>query len=100
MNLNEMRSVLERPGALTFLLRDAGRWMELAVEDAGGGIPSDQLSRVFEPLFTTRRHGTGLGLTLCRRVVAAHGGEIDVESEEGLGTRVVMRLPVQEERMP
>lgn len=97
---NAVQAMAERPGALTFSLQHTGDWAEIAVQDAGAGIPSDQLPRIFEPLFTTRRHGTGLGLTLCQRIVGAHGGEIDVESEEGVGTRVVIRLPVPEESKP
>jgi len=50
-------------------------------------------ARLFEPFYTTRADGTGLGLPLARRIARAHGGEIDVESAPGAGTTVVVRLP-------
>jgi two-component system sensor histidine kinase HydH len=65
----------------------------LWVVDGGVGIPAGDLSRVFEPYFTTRRTGTGLGLAIARKVVDALGGAIRVESQEGEGTRVEIELP-------
>jgi two-component system sensor histidine kinase PilS (NtrC family) len=65
----------------------------ITVEDDGPGIPADRLARIFDPFFTTKPKGTGLGLATCHAVVAEHGGRIDVESEVGKGTKVVVRLP-------
>ena len=65
----------------------------IVVSDDGNGIPTEMLARVFEPFFTTKPKGYGLGLATCHSVVAEHGGRIDVESEPGKGTRMVVTLP-------
>lgn len=67
----------------------------IVVGDTGSGIPRDQLERVFEPFFSTKSegHGTGLGLSVCLSVVQAHGGQIEIDSEEGQWTKVSVRLP-------
>ena len=67
--------------------------VEVSVHDDGRGIEDDLISRVFDPLYTTRADGTGLGLTVVRRIVEEHGGRIEVESEVGLGTTVRVELP-------
>jgi two-component system sensor histidine kinase PilS (NtrC family) len=65
----------------------------ITVEDDGPGIEPDRIGRIFDPFYTTKQKGTGLGLATCHSVVAEHGGRIDVESEVGKGTKVVVRLP-------
>jgi two-component system sensor histidine kinase PilS (NtrC family) len=65
----------------------------LVVEDDGPGIASQHMARIFEPFFTTRAKGTGLGLATCHAIVVDHGGRIDVETEVGKGTRMVVTLP-------
>ena len=71
-------------------------WTGVRVEiaDTGAGIPAEYLRRVFDPFFTTKEGGTGLGLSVSRRIVAAHGGELGVESQEGRGSRFTIRLPM------
>ena len=69
-------------------------WLELAVADDGPGIPPEVRERIFEPLFSTRPFGVGLGLPLVRRIVEQHGGELVVESSPGAGARFTIRLPV------
>jgi signal transduction histidine kinase len=71
--------------------RDGG-W-RLEVLDRGAGIPADDLPRVFEPFFTTRRAGSGLGLALARNVVEGLGGTIAIESSAGEGTAARIDLP-------
>jgi signal transduction histidine kinase len=68
--------------------------MTLTVEDTGPGISPDLLPRVFEPYVTTKTKGLGLGLTIARRIVEAHGGRIEVESGPGRRTRFRVMLPV------
>jgi signal transduction histidine kinase len=73
--------------------RDAGR-CAIVVEDTGVGIEDADREKMFEPYFTTKASGLGLGLVLTRKIVDAHGGEILVESEPGNGTRMCVLLPV------
>jgi two-component system NtrC family sensor kinase len=63
------------------------------VEDDGVGITAAHLPRLFQPYFTTKKHGTGLGLFVTRRLLIDHGGDIDVTSQPGQGTRFRLRLP-------
>src|SRR5262249_255407 len=67
--------------------------------DTGGGISPENLSRVFEPYFTTKASGTGLGLLIVRRIVREHGGELSIESSEGKGLSVTIRLPHIDKRV-
>lgn len=67
--------------------------VEIRISDAGPGIPPDKLRQVFDPFYTTKSDGTGLGLAICHSIVEQHQGEIEIESEEGSGTAVVVRLP-------
>ncbi len=77
-------------------------WAEVRVEiaDTGAGIPAEYLHRVFDPFFTTREGGTGLGLSMSRRIVDAHGGALSAESQEGRGTRVTIYLPMSTAAWP
>jgi signal transduction histidine kinase len=67
----------------------------LAVSDTGPGIPREHLARVFEPFYSGKPNGTGLGLTIAERIVAAHGGRIEIDSEPGRGTRITLLFPVE-----
>ena len=71
----------------------AAREVVAEVSDEGEGIAADALPRVFDPFYTTKRAGAGLGLAVCYGIVTAHGGRIEVESEEGRGTTVRVSLP-------
>jgi signal transduction histidine kinase len=64
------------------------------VRDNGCGIPADKIDRVFNPFFTTKEKGTGLGMAICKKIVEAHEGSIDVVSEAGRGTEFVVTLPL------
>lgn len=68
----------------------------VAVTDTGPGIPADRRQRVFEPFYSGKPNGTGLGLTIAERIVAAHGGRIEIDSEPGRGTRVTLLFPLAE----
>ena len=67
--------------------------------DTGSGMSAENLSRVFEPYFTTKPSGTGLGLLIVRRIVREHGGELSIESNEGEGLTLTIRLPYIERRI-
>ncbi|MBN1944254.1 MAG: HAMP domain-containing histidine kinase [Bradymonadales bacterium] len=72
----------------------------LEVSDNGHGIPEGKIKQIFEPFFTTRQQGTGLGLALAHKTVQGHGGEIEVESVVGQGTRLRIKLPFDESLRP
>ncbi|HEY5610405.1 MAG TPA: PAS domain-containing protein, partial [Thermoanaerobaculia bacterium] len=76
------------------------RFVQLTVTDTGVGIPPDVLSRVFEPLFTTKPNGTGLGLAVAHQVARLHEGYIFVESRVGVGTRFHLFLPLANGEIP
>jgi two-component system, sporulation sensor kinase E len=68
-------------------------YVSVSFNDTGGGISQDQMSKLFQPYFTTKSSGSGLGLLIVRRIVREHGGEIEIESNEGKGMRVTIHLP-------
>jgi PAS domain S-box-containing protein len=74
-------------------------WDEITVRDDGPGIPAGDSDQVFEPLFTTRAKGTGLGLTVCREIVERHGGMIELLHDDRPGTAFRVRLPRLEQRV-
>jgi signal transduction histidine kinase len=82
---------------VTLHTRRANGRLELIVEDTGPGIPPENLARIFEPLFSTKSFGTGLGLATVKQIVTQHDGAIRVNSEPGHGTRVIIELPLGEE---
>jgi PAS domain S-box-containing protein len=71
----------------------------VSFSDTGGGIAPENISRVFEPYFTTKSNGSGLGLLIVRRIVRAHGGEIIIESEQNRGLTLTIRLPRADRRV-
>jgi len=83
-------------GTLTLLGRREGNWVCLEVIDTGVGIPPAILPKLFQPFFSTKPNGHGLGLAITRRIVQAHGGSIEVQSTPGHGTRFTIRLPIPE----
>jgi two-component system, NtrC family, sensor histidine kinase PilS len=82
-------------GELRVAVAVRGQMLEVAVSDTGDGIAAADVSHVFEPFFSTKPEGTGLGLALVHRIVQDHGGEIDVRSSPGLGTTFTLTLPAR-----
>ena len=80
-------------GTLTLAGQATATQVQVQVRDTGGGIPAAQLPTIFEPLYTTKPGGTGLGLYIVQEIVVAHGGQVTVESVEGQGTTVTLTLP-------
>jgi two-component system sensor histidine kinase HydH len=95
--LNSLES-MEEGGKIRIVLKRAeeeGRdLLKVSISDTGRGIPREDLDKVFEPFFSTKRKGTGLGLAIVNQIVEGHGGEIQVESMEGEGTTFRITLPV------
>jgi two-component system sensor histidine kinase HydH len=79
-------------GTLTLAGQRTAIHVQLQVRDTGRGIPTEQLAKIFEPLYTTKPGGSGLGLYIVQEIVAAHGGTLAVESTLGCGTTFTMTL--------
>ena len=75
------------------LLRKRGAHVEAGIRDNGEGIEPDRISRIFEPKFTTKTHGLGLGLAMVRAIVQGAGGDVTVESTPGEGSTFWVCLP-------
>ncbi len=87
---------MTQEGTLTLrtLADDAGVWVHVA--DTGGGIPQEKINRIFQPYFTTKEKGSGLGLMIVQRIVREHGGRIELESNTGHGTTFRLWFPLTE----
>jgi len=81
-------------GTLTIQSSKKDTFIEVAIADTGVGIPKENLGKIFEPLFSTKRRGIGLGLAICRGIIEGHKGTINVASEGGGGTTFTIKLPI------
>ncbi|HEX9162570.1 MAG TPA: HAMP domain-containing sensor histidine kinase, partial [Thermoanaerobaculia bacterium] len=81
-------------GTVAVSAREAADGIELEIADSGSGIAPEAIERVFEPMYTTKRNSAGLGLPIVRQIVEAHGGTLHLESTPGVGTKVVVILPL------
>ena len=72
--------------------------MRVTVSDTGGGIAKSEITNVFDPFYTSKMTGAGMGLTMVHRIVTRHGGDVDIASVPGRGTVVALRLPVKQTR--
>ena len=89
-------AAMEAGGTLRVsIARQEDRMIRISISDTGSGIPKEDLPRVFDPYFTTKPSGTGLGLPIVQKIVEAHGGEILLASEPGQGTTATVLLPTQ-----
>ncbi len=89
---------MTRGGTLTLQTGEGADGVWVSVADTGGGIPQEQINRIFEPFYTTKKKGTGLGLMIVQRIVRAHGGRIELESQVGRGTTFRVWLPLHERK--
>jgi len=80
-------------GRLTILSKSENSHAKVSIVDSGSGIPPEMISRIFDPFYTTKEKGTGLGLAVCRKIIEEHGGKISIKSEEGKGTEITFILP-------
>lgn len=95
--LNACQAMGEKGGRLALSAHPNGSTVILKVEDNGPGIPAGALRKVFDPFYTTKASGTGLGLFVTQRIIKSHGGTIELESTEGKGTCFTIHLPVWED---
>jgi two-component system sensor kinase FixL len=99
--LDAMRDVTvseRRLGIVT--TQNDGRSVQVAVQDSGKGIPADQLEKVFEPFFTDKPHGMGMGLAICRSIADVHGARIWATNNAGRGATFRVVLPINEDSSP
>jgi signal transduction histidine kinase len=94
---NAIQAIGDRAGTIDIRARANGSGeVYLEVKDSGAGIARDNLERIFEPLFTTKARGMGLGLAVSKALAVANGGNITVESKEGEGAKFTLVLPIAE----
>jgi len=91
--INAVQALGDRGGTITIRMLEDDGAVRIEIADTGPGIASEHQSRVFEPFFTTRPSGTGLGLTVVKRIVDVHHGETALRTTHE-GTTFVIRLPV------
>jgi len=99
---NVIRNSLQAMKAGGFLRIRTGRdetHFFVSFTDTGGGISAENMGRIFQPYFSTKVSGSGLGLLIVRRIVRAHGGEVAIESTEGKGLTLTIRLPRMDQRV-
>ncbi|MGC8998769.1 MAG: PAS domain S-box protein [Candidatus Bathyarchaeia archaeon] len=100
--VNIIKNALEampKGGTLTLKSRKIGEFAEIVVSDTGVGMSEETLKKLFQPLFTTKSKGMGFGLSICKRLVEAHGGKISIKSKLGKGTTVTVTLPTTPKKL-
>jgi signal transduction histidine kinase len=91
--INAVQSMGNEGGNLNVKISPDGEFVRFEISDTGSGISEENLSKIFEPYFSTKETGTGLGLAIVQKIIDVHSGAIDVESKEGKGTKFTVRLP-------
>jgi len=91
---NGLEAMKGRTGRFTIRTEVGEDFVRITVLDEGTGIPPERLDKLFEPYFTTKAKGTGLGLVIARQIVEDHGGRIEIRSVEGEGSTVEIQLPL------
>jgi len=94
---NAMESIRAQGRVALSVSKEGSRWVAVRISDTGIGLDPKDLDRIFEPDFTTKEKGLGLGLALAHEIIAGHGGEIRVNSEPGQGTTFEVVLPIKAE---
>lgn len=84
-------------GELQISARKSKVFMEIEIGDSGCGIPEKEVKKIFDPLFTTKPKGIGMGLAVCHGIIDKHNGSIEVKSQEGEGTNMIIKLPLEGE---
>ena len=90
---------MEDGGILKVETQRSDRFVSVIIEDNGPGIDPEKLGAIYEPYHTTKTEGTGLGMMIVQRIMRDHGGEIEINSEQGRGTRLILRFPREDARM-
>src|SRR5687767_3159182 len=93
--INGLQAIPEGGGELILSLTVGGKHAVIDVIDTGTGIPADQVNHIFTAYYTTKKHGTGIGLAMARRIAEEHGGKIGVRSDVGKGSDFWLALPME-----
>jgi two-component system NtrC family sensor kinase len=94
------RDAMPTGGVLSIKTETLGDDVVILIRDTGAGIPPEVMSHIHEPFFTTKHSGNGLGLSICRSILGNVGGQMEIESQAGIGTQVRVLLPVLGNRKP
>jgi signal transduction histidine kinase len=94
--INSIQAI-DNAGSITVDVGEEKGGYRIEIEDTGIGISKENMKKIFNPFFTTKDKGTGLGLPIVRKIIEGHQGTIDVESQEGSGTKVIIRLPKKQQ---
>jgi signal transduction histidine kinase len=84
----------ERRNQLTVSTQVIDGRLEIVISDTGCGIPDENMDRIFEPLFSTKSFGVGLGLSIVKSIMEQHGGGVEIDTQVGVGTSVALWLPM------
>jgi len=87
---------MTKGGTLSLATGESSEGVWVSVTDTGCGIPDEQLKHIFEPFYTTKKKGTGLGLMIVQRIIRTHNGRIELDSRAGRGTMFRLWLPLHE----
>ncbi|MBN1808290.1 MAG: PAS domain-containing protein [Planctomycetes bacterium] len=94
---NSVEAIGQKQGTVTISTwKDGSDFVAIGVKDTGGGISTDVMGRMFDPFYTTKHRGSGLGLAVSRGIIASHGGRLDVVNKPGTGLEMIIRLPAGE----
>ena len=93
--INAMQSMPDG-GRILVEISSSDNWITVHFDDEGQGIPSENLDKIWDPFFTTKEQGTGLGLGIVKNVIESHGGSIQIVNRPVRGTRVTVELPVKQ----
>jgi PAS domain S-box-containing protein len=100
MILTSSTENISKGGQLTITSRAHDNMINIVVQDSGAGISAENMKKLFDPLFTTKPKGIGLGLAVSKKLIEANGGRIEVQSEVGVGSTFTVWLPIQKKIMP
>jgi signal transduction histidine kinase len=97
---NAVQAMNAMGGELSIETGEEGDFLSIKFGDSGCGIPAENLDKIFEPLFTTKPKGIGLGLAISKRLIEENGGTIEVTSQTGQGSTFTVKLPLEKRSQP
>jgi signal transduction histidine kinase len=92
--INSIQAI-DNAGSITVNVDEEKGGYRMEIEDTGSGIAKENMKKIFNPFFTTKQKGSGLGLPIVRKIIDGHEGTVEIESQEGSGTKVIIRLPLK-----